>query len=115
MHPQRLALSACLAMVLLATAACATIGGRFGEDISRLQVGVTTEPQAVAVLGSPTASAPVGQGMTKVTWARVSDAAGSIRHSRTVTVVFGADGKMAKLESRTNAYNIVDRKAAPAS
>lgn len=115
MQPKRWALAACLTLVMLASEACTTIGGGFGESISQLKPGVTTEPQAVALLGPPTESTPSDHGMTKVIWARVSDPNDSIRHTRTVTVLFGPDGKLSKVDSRSNAYNIVDRKAAPGS
>lgn len=108
MHPIRVFLTAGLCAALLATAACSTIGGQFGADIGQLKVGQTTEPQAIAVLGPPAGSAPLDQGRTEVTWTRTSDSS-ALHHQRTVKVIFGADGKMIRVDSKSNAYNLPDR------
>ncbi len=107
MHPKQLFLAAGLCAGLLAATGCSTIGGQFGSDIGGLKVGETTEAEAIAVLGPPAGSAALDQGRTEVTWARTLDST-ALHHERTVKIIFGPDGKMTKVDSRSNAYTLVD-------
>lgn len=93
-----------LALVILLTAAKATVGTDFNDaNLAQLQVDRTTLPEAVALLGGEPRSAEVGaSGATAYTWQFVQTKAGAwsgkvATQQKLAVLVFNTDGTFQRI------------------
>lgn len=79
---------------LVLALACATVGRKMDLSlVDRLQPGISTQADAVALLGQPTAVVKDGQ-LTSLSWAYAHANAFGHAEVQTVTLTFGPDGKL---------------------
>jgi hypothetical protein len=89
------------ATAVLLLAACASSGTKFNAaDIDAMQPGVTTEQEAIAKIGKPTATSYGANGskMLVWNWFETSPLKGS---SGAVSVLFDKDGKFVRILSKS--------------
>ena len=88
--------------LVAALTGCVSVGKDFSmADVDAMQPGVTTFQDAVAKLGEPASTSMAGDGQKLASWVRVASGLGSTTQ-KAVSIVFGKDGKMIRVGSRSN-------------
>jgi hypothetical protein len=93
---------AATAMALL-LAACAQVGNRFNQDgVSQLRPGISTEQEAIALLGQPVSWVAMPDGGKAVKWMYAYGTALATGGGAAVIIAFAPDGRMRGIVGSSN-------------